>query len=163
MPSFTAIDFETATGYQNSACAVGIVMVERGKIIEEFYTLIQPPNNEYWLQNINIHGITPKHTRHSPTFSAIYPEIKKRLSKRVMVAHNESFDRNVLLKTMNHYQLNYSELYLTEKWECTCKIYRAKGFNPATLNACCRQLGIDLVHHEALSDARAAAKLYLLK
>lgn len=43
--TFTAIDFETATGHPESACAVGIVMVEEGVIVDEYYTLIQPPNN----------------------------------------------------------------------------------------------------------------------
>ena len=48
--TFTAIDFETATGHQNSACAVGIVTVESGIITNEFYSLIQPPRNEYMWQ-----------------------------------------------------------------------------------------------------------------
>ncbi len=34
--SFTAIDFETATANQNSACAVGLVVVEQGIIVDEF-------------------------------------------------------------------------------------------------------------------------------
>ena len=55
--SFTAIDFETATGHPESACAVGIVTVENGIIIDEYVTLIQPPNNEYWYRNIMCHGI----------------------------------------------------------------------------------------------------------
>jgi len=163
MLSFTAIDFETATGFQNSACSVGIISVNGGKITDEFYTLIKPPHNEFWWQNIRIHGITAEKTRKAPVFDEIYDEIKKRLAGRVIVAHNESFDRNVLKKTMNYYYLDYAELNLSDKWECTYKIYRAKGYKPATLSTCCQYMGIELVHHEALSDARAAAKLYLLK
>jgi len=163
MPSFTAIDFETATSHYTSACAVGIVTIERGKIIEEFYSLIQPPGNLYQWQNVRVHGITPQQTKDLPTFEGLYPEIRKRLIGRVMVAHNESFDRNVLKKTMDYYRLNYHELNLTEMWECTCKIYKAKGFRPVKLNACCERMGISLNHHEALSDARAAAQLYLMK
>ncbi len=163
MSTFTAIDFETATGYQNSACAVGIVTVEAGAIIDEFFTLIRPPHNEFWWQNIRVHGITPEKTKKAPAFDEVYDEIKKRLTRRIIVAHNESFDRNVLKNTMNHYYLDYAELNLADKWECTCKIYRAKGFQPATLSVCCQHMGIELNHHEALSDARAAACLYLLK
>ena len=47
--SFAAIDFETATGYMESACAVGIVTVTDGEITDEYYSLIQPPENEYCL------------------------------------------------------------------------------------------------------------------
>ena len=162
MSTFIAIDFETATGYAHSACAVCIVTVENGEITEEYYTLIQPPDNEYWYRNIMVHGIKPVETLDIPTFDDIFPEIQKRLYGRKIVAHNEAFDRNVLIKTMKYYGLYYDELELADKWECTCRIYRAKGYKPANLKYCSERNGIELNHHEALSDARACAKLYLL-
>lgn len=160
--NFTAIDFETATGHPHSACAVGIVTVNDGIITEEYYTLIQPPDNEYWYRNIMVHGIKPVETLDKPMFDELYPEIHKRLFGRKIVAHNEAFDRNVLAKTMRWYGLYYDELEIAEKWECTCRIYRAKGYKPANLKACSDRNGIALNHHEALSDARACAKLYML-
>ena len=161
--TFTAIDFETATGHFHSACAVGIVTVENGIITEEYYTLIQPPNNEYSYHNIMVHGIKPIQTLQEKTFDDLFPEIKKRLLGKTIVAHNEQFDRNVLMKTMQYYGLYYDELELADCWECTCKIYRAKGYKPANLKYCSERNNIALNHHEALSDARACAKLYLLK
>ncbi len=160
--NFTAIDFETATGHPHSACAVGIVTVNDGIITEEYYTLIQPPDNEYWYRNIMVHGIKPVETLDKPMFDDLYPEIYKRLFGRKIVAHNEAFDRNVLAKTMHWYGLYYDELEIADKWECTCRIYRAKGYKPANLKACSDRNGIALNHHEALSDARACAKLYML-
>lgn len=159
--NFTAIDFETATGKRSSACAVGIVTVENGAITEEYYSLIQPPANEYFGMNIGVHGITPQDTRNAPTFYELYPEIRKRLQGRTMVAHNEVFDRSVLKRTMEYYDLYYGELELADRWECTMRIYKAKGFIPYRLNSCCERLGIPLKHHEALSDAIGCAKLYL--
>lgn len=161
--NFTAIDFETATGKRNSACAVGIVTVENGEITEEYYSLIQPPRNEYFGMNIAVHGIQPQDTIDAPTFDVLYPEIQKRLQNRTMVAHNEVFDRSVLKRTMEHYDLYYGELGLAQRWECTMRIYKAKGFLPYRLNSCCERLGIPLNHHEALSDAIGCAKLYLRK
>ena len=161
--TFTAIDFETATGYPESACAVGIVTVNDGIIVEEYYTLIQPPNNEYWYRNIMVHGIKPIETINEKTFDQLFPEIQKRLFGRKIVAHNEAFDRKVLTKTMRAYGLYYDELELADMWECTCKIYRKKGYKPANLKHCSDLNNIELVHHEALSDARACAKLYLLQ
>lgn len=161
--TFTAIDFETATGFHHSACAIGIVTVENGSIVDEYYSLIQPPNNEYWYQNVMVHGIKPIETRNEKTFDQVFPEIKKRLLGRKIVAHNEQFDRNVLAKTMRYYGLDYDDLELADRWECTCKIYRSKGYKPANLKYCCELNNISLNHHEALSDARACAKLYLLK
>lgn len=159
---FTAIDFETATGHPHSACAVGIVTVQQGIITDEYYTLIQPPDNEYWYRNVMVHGIRPAETLNDPLFDDLYPEIHKRLYGRTIVAHNEVFDRNVLQKTMRWYGLYYDELEIADKWECTCRIYRAKGYKPANLKACSERNGIALNHHEALSDARACAKLYML-
>ncbi|HEX8268271.1 MAG TPA: 3'-5' exonuclease [Flavobacterium sp.] len=159
--TFTAIDFETATGYPESACAVGIVMVENGTVIDEFHTLIQPPNNEYWYRNTMVHGIRPAQTINGKTFDTVFPEIHKRIFGKKIVAHNEAFDRNVLTKTMKYYGLYYDELELADRWECTCKIYRQKGYKPANLKYCSDRNNINLVHHEALSDARACAQLYL--
>jgi DNA polymerase-3 subunit epsilon len=159
--NFTAIDFETATGKRNSACAVGMVVVKNGYVQDEYYSLIQPPENMYWWRNTQVHGIRPADTLHSPTFFDIFPEIQKRLSGTIPVAHNESFDRSVLRHTMVYYGLDYDMLKLPLRWECTMKIYRAAGFRPYKLNACCERMGVSLNHHEALSDARACAQLYL--
>ena len=159
--NFTAIDFETATGKRYSACAVGIATVENGIIVDEYNSLIQPPDNEYLYYNSEVHGITEDDTDNTSLFPDIYPEIKKRITGKIIVAHNESFDRSVLQKTMEYYDLDYSELNLSNQWECTLKIYRAKGYNPASLDVCCKKQGIELNHHEALSDARGCAMLYL--
>lgn len=161
--TFTAIDFETATRNPESACAVGIVTVNDGVITDEYYTLIQPPNNQYSYHNILVHGINSAHTKNEKNFHDHFSEMRKRLFGRTIVAHNESFDRNVLIRTMQHYGLYYDELEIADRWECTCKIYRAKGYKPANLKYCSDRNNIQLNHHEALSDARACAKLYLLR
>ena len=66
--NFTALDFETATGKRSSACAIGIVTVEDGKITDEYHSLIQPPENDYFGMNIAVHGIRPQDTLNAPTF-----------------------------------------------------------------------------------------------
>jgi len=156
---FTAIDFETAT--RHHICAVGIVTVENGIISDEYHSLIQPPNNEYNWHTTQVHGIEPDDTADAPFFDEVYPEIKKRLCGRTIVAHNESFDRSVLQKTLADCGIDYSDLEISDSWECTLKIYREKGYKPANLAACCKIQKIKLKHHEALSDARACAQLYL--
>lgn len=162
--TFTAIDFETATNNRNSACAVGIITVENGQITDEYHTLIQPPNNEYSWYTIQVHGITPDKTENALTFIEVYPEIKKRLQGKIVVAHNESFDRSVLQKTMAEIGIAYSELELSERWECTMKLCRANDKYPSgKLDECCAVDNIELQHHEALSDARACAELYVRK
>lgn len=159
--TFTSIDFETATSFH--PCSVGIVTVENGIIVDEFVSLIKPPNNLYNPYTIQVHGIYPSHTVNAKSFAQVFPEIKKRLQNRVVVAHNESFDRNVLAKSMALHGLDYGDLNIASRWECTVKIYKAKGLKPTKLSDCCRAMNIALNHHEALSDARACAKLYILR
>ena len=76
---YVAIDFETATSERYSICSVGIVTVTGGIIMEKYFSLIQPPKNEYTNICVSIHGITPNNTINAPTFPEIYPEIKKRV------------------------------------------------------------------------------------
>ena len=53
-------------------------------------------------------------TSNAPEFSTIYPEIKNRLLGHQVVAHNESFDRSVLVRTMQLNQLNDFDLDLDQ-------------------------------------------------
>ena len=45
MRDFAAIDFETANNERTSVCSVGVVIVRDGKIVDTFYSLIQPEPN----------------------------------------------------------------------------------------------------------------------
>ena len=159
--TFTTIDFELATAKYNSVCAVGIVDVVDGKIVNEFYSLVQPPQNRYMWQTSRVHGIKPKHTAQAPTFIDLFPSIKDLLVSKHMVAHDELLDRSVLKETMNFYNLPFEELGLEPVWECTSKIDRSLGFERTKLSICCELMGVELKHHDALSDARATAELYL--
>lgn len=157
--NFVAIDFETAKLHH--ICAVGIVTVENSQIVDEYYTLVQPPYNEYNWHTIQVHGIQPQDTEDAPTFPEIFEEVYKRLKGKVVVAHNESFDRNVLRKTMDDYKLGSEELGLTKRWECTMRRARKAKYASSKLNECCKIHNIALNHHEALSDARACALLFI--
>ncbi len=163
MNNFVAIDFETANAQRNSACAVGIVTVTNNIITDEYYSLIQPPKNEYNYHNIQVHGIRPADTLNAPTFEDIYFEVKRRLQNQIIIAHNEAFDRSVLQKTMEFYQLNYTQLNIGNKWDCTYRIFKMKGIKPTKLSDCAKHFNLELNHHEALSDARVCAQLYMLK
>lgn len=151
MRDFTAIDFETAQGNRWSICQVGLVRIEHGIIVNEINLLVQPPNNYYWNRFIDIHGITPRDTAHAPTFDKVWHKIEPFIRNQAVVAHNGlAFDFPVLEKTLDYYgiQLPYYEKH------CTYKLYRD---NLASL---CQQHSIPLNHHDALSDARACAKLF---
>lgn len=150
--TFTSIDFETAQGFRHSICQVGIVRVENGIITEEINLLVQPPDNYYWAKFIDIHGITPNDTANEPTFDKIWHQIEHLIKGQDVVAHNGiSFDFPVLEKTLEYYRMlapHYNK-------HCTYRIYND---NLASL---CKAYDIPLNHHDALSDAKACAELFL--
>lgn len=151
--SFTAIDFETAQGSRCSICQVGLIRVEQGKIAKEINLLVQPPQNYYWSRMVQIHGITPMDTCNAPFFDEIWHLIEPYIKYQTVVAHNGlAFDFPVLKSTLEYYELQEPEY---EK-KCTYRIYRSN------LAALCQKHNIALNHHDALSDARACAKLYLM-
>ena len=149
--SFTAIDFETAQGKRWSVCQVGIVKVENGKVVDTFKSLIKPPGNEYFWMNTNIHGINASMTVNSPTFKSLWTQIKPFIHNQNLVAHNAAFDVSCLKQTLDYYALPHPVF----NQHCTLKIY-GEG-----LSDLCDQFGIELEHHDALSDAMACAELFL--
>lgn len=150
--NFIAIDFETALSSKHP-CQIGIVVVKNGTITERISHYIQPPNNKYFHGCIKIHGITPAKTKDQPLFPEVWKEIKHYFDVNVIVAHNLSFDLRVLYHILDLYNLDYPK-FIGEN--CT---YEITGYN---LSDACKINSIPLDHHEALSDAEACAKLFLM-
>jgi len=104
--TFTALDFETATGSGTSICQVGLVRVVAGTVVETFTSLIQPPDNRYWYQfTKDIRGIGPAMTETSPTFAESWPHWKHWIEGQLVVAHNLSFDQTCIDRTLEYYEL----------------------------------------------------------
>lgn len=160
--NFTAIDFETATPSRNSACSLALVRVENKKIVDEYQTLIRPPGNYYYHPFTNIHGLSSVDTGSSLLFPEIFIKIIPRLKNQLLVAHNASFDSKVLKQTAELYGMKKELGDLSLKWDCSLRQARDYGLSPANLAACAEHFDISLNHHQALSDARACAKIYLL-
>lgn len=47
MQDFAAIYFETVNERRSCVCSIGVVIVRNGKIVDKFYSLIQPLPNYY--------------------------------------------------------------------------------------------------------------------
>jgi DNA polymerase-3 subunit epsilon len=151
MPTITAIDFETAQPKRWSVCQVGLVRVEAGVVMQGVNLLMRPPDNCYSGFNIAVHGITARDTECEPGFDVVWPQIRKWIEGQIVVAHNMAFDGSCLKQALEFYGLAQPSY---EK-RCTYKLFKKR------LNDCCEEFGIPLDHHDALSDARACAALYL--
>ena len=157
LPSFAAIDFETANPARGSACAVAVVRVEDGRVTRSQAQLLRPPTAEFLFTSI--HGITWEMTVKQPTFLDYWPELKKQLDGvDFLAAHNASFDASVLEACCRQAGVDCPQY----SFRCTVKeSRRAWGIFPTKLPDVCRYLGISLNHHDALSDATACAKIML--
>jgi DNA polymerase-3 subunit epsilon len=155
LTDFVAIDFETADHDADSACAVGLVRVREGKIIEEASRLIRPPRQR--IVFTEIHGLTWRRLKGEPAFGQVWPELIPLLDgASCLVAHNAPFDRGVLLACCGAAGIDPPAL----PFACTVRLARrAWGVYPTKLPDVCRHLAIRLKHHDPLSDARAAAQI----
>lgn len=149
--NFVAIDFETMTAEHTSACAVGLVKVVEGVIIQEFYTLINPIPDNRDKVNTFVHGITKEQTALAPTFADLYPPIMAMIGDLPIACHNKGSDITILEACMQHNNLRGIN---TSNHICTFEL------TGLSLPDACAKYGIEMgCHHNALDDARACAKI----
>ena len=154
---FCAIDFETANRGKDSACQVGIVRVEGGAVAREVSLMIRPP--EDWFEFTHIHGITWEDVGSQPDFAGRWPEMDQALrGTGFLAAHNAPFDRGVLEACCDRIGVVSPPM----PWVDTVKVARKVwDIFPTKLNNVCDYFGVELNHHEALSDARACAGIVI--
>jgi DNA polymerase-3 subunit epsilon len=154
---FLALDFETANYYGDSACALGLAVVENGQIVRSNAYLIKPPYT--WFHFTYIHGIKWNDVQHQPTFGEQWPVFLEYFEGvDFVVAHNAGFDKGVLKACCQRYGLEVPDL----EFKCTVRLSRSVlGIYPTKLPMVCKQLGIELKHHDALSDTLACAMIMM--
>ncbi len=158
--NFTVIDFETANSKRASACALGLVKVKNGQIIEKNEWLIRPKDMHFNGMNIAIHGIRPEDVENEPEFDTLYfNEIKEKLEGELVIAHNASFDMSVLRNTFDLYGIEYP----TFEYLCTVKIGKKTWLDLPNhkLDTLSKFLRYSFKHHDALDDCLACANVLI--
>lgn len=157
--NFVAIDFETANYNPASACAMGIVVVENGKITDERYRLIRPFDMTFSWRNIQVHGIRPEDVENEPEFYRYWKSIRSYLSRGQIIAHNAAFDTKVLKSVLELYNLEIPDF----EYQCSVKIARRtwQGWRSYSLDNVARKLGFTFKHHHALEDSQMCANVVL--
>ncbi len=156
-PIFVAIDFETADYQPDSACAVGLVRVENWDVTARVSRLIRPPRSSIHFSYL--HGITWDHVKNEPPFADVWSDAQSILDgAEFLVAHNAGFDRGVLAACCAAARLPMPPA----PFVCSMREARRRwGIYPTKLPHVCARLGIPLRHHDALSDAEAAARIII--
>lgn len=151
-----AIDFETSGYYAHSACAIGLARVEDGRVTATFYSLIRPPSSRIYFSRV--HGLTWKDLKNAPTLPEIWPNILAFIGDAsFLLAHNASFDRNVLLACGRAFSIRMPA------WPFLCTLKGSRKvlkISSRSLDSVCAHFGLDLRHHHAESDAIACALIF---
>lgn len=159
--NFTAIDFETANGSPSSPCAVGLVKVSAGKIIDSYQTLIQPPYPHDWFEpgNIKIHGIKPSDVLSAPNWETALGEMIEFISGDDLMAHNAGFDMGVLLASIQTIDAEIPDLRYGCSLLMARKTYNLESYR---LNQVAYAIGHEeFDHHDALADSDACARIVI--
>ena len=156
---FTAIDFETANSHPSSACAVGLVRVRAGVVVDRVDWLIRPPaaHGGFLPFNVKIHGITAQMVAESPDWAGQLEELRAFIGDDIAVAHNASFDMGVIRAACAESVTPTPRL----KYLCSVQVSRKTYEIPShrlPLSAAAAGYGA-FPHHDALADAEACAAI----
>lgn len=158
---FTAIDFETANRFLGSPCAVGLVRVRDGAVVEERSASMRPPRTRSAFDpgHTRIHGITARAVAHRPFFDELWPRIEAWIlaedRDELVLAHNAAFDMGVIRAACAETGTPHAPL----AYACSLALAR-RGYDLPSyaLPRAAEAAGVPLRrHHDALEDARACA------
>ena len=155
---YIVFDVETPNRYNDRMSAIGISIVEDGKIVEEMFSYVNPeePFDDF---NTELTGISAETVTDAPTFPELWKQIEGLMGSGTLVAHNAPFDMGVLKKCLQDYGILWKD---QAQYCCTVQIGRRElpGMKHS-LDSMCRYYGIELDHHKADSDSHAAAEILL--
>lgn len=158
MYRYVVFDVETPNRYNNRMSAIGISVIEDGRITEEYFSYVNPETFfDYF--NVRLTGISEQTVADAPAFPELWSEIEPILSSGILVAHNAIFDLGVLKKCLQDYGIQWKE---SVRYCCTARMGRVLLPDMRhRLNDLCAYYGIALDHHKADSDSHACAEILL--
>ena len=158
--NFIALDFETANSSRLSVCSIGLVKVENGKIVDEFYSLVKPTPFNFEPLLTKIHGLTEVDCLNAPEFKYLWPSVSSWFHNQVILGHNVSFEKSVLKHLSLEYQIDFNVM------DFLCTLNISRKLLPELENHKLPKIYNHLFnkkmrHHIALDDARAAAEIMI--
>ncbi len=155
---YIVFDVETPNRYNSRISSIGISVVEDGRVVQDYSSLVDPEQPFDWY-NTRLTGINEETVFDAPAFPELWREIEPVMSSGILVAHNASFDIGVLRRCLESYELEWKPYV-----RGICTVVMGRTLLPGIshrLNDMCERFGIELNHHRADSDSRACAELLL--
>lgn len=154
---FAAVDVETANDDPGSICEIGIVIIEDGREVERYNTLVDP-RCRFGLHQTRVHGITSEKVAGCPSWGMIAGRVRDVLGELPVAAHS-GFDRRALKAACGERHFPA----LRSDWIDTTTVLRRAwpeqfgGRRPCSLSAAAEFFNVTFSHHKALDDARMSA------
>lgn len=158
---FTAIDFETANSSNASACAVGLVRVRDGEIVDQTGWLIRPPagHDQFFELNTRIHGIREEDVAFAPTWPEQLRSLVSFAGDDILVAHNAGFDMAVLKRASEASGVDCPAYRYACSLQVARKVYSLDSYRLPFVAA---EAGFaEFAHHNATADALACAHVMI--
>ncbi|CEK34378.1 DNA polymerase III subunit epsilon,DNA polymerase III subunit epsilon,DNA polymerase III, alpha subunit, Gram-positive type,Exonuclease [[Clostridium] sordellii] len=159
-----SIDFETANSKRSSVCSIGFVVEENDNIIFEDEILIDP-KVEFSKICTRIHGIKESDVKGCLTWNKAWPIVESYITENTLIiGHNlRSMEIPCIKQECERYNMKPHPIILDKKKTFdTLRLAQGilKDVENYKLDTLSKFFGIDLTHHNALSDAKACLQLY---
>ena len=155
---WAVVDVETTgLGRTDRVISVGVYQLDpRGEVQDHWYATVNPERDPgpVW-----IHGLTSDMLEGSPTFPGVAEELSRRLTGRVLVAHNALFDWSMISREY----ARMSDRAPIEQRLCTIVLSRDLGLPLPNhkLGTLAEHFGVETRRaHHALDDARVLAEIF---
>lgn len=153
---YVAFDVETTGfGKNDRIVEIGFVAFKNDKVLEEWSTLINPLRD---VGKTNIHGITPSMVSTAPLFEDVINDVFRMINRRVLVAHQFSFDARMLIQELIRANTEGD----IGKGFCTMiASRRLLAGTGDSLASTCAELRVESIKaHSALGDARMTMQIF---
>ena len=156
---YAALDLECATSDTGNICEVGAVVMEDGKEVGRFRSLVRPVVESFgdW-QRWNF-DYSLKDTLKAPAFPEVWARVADMIGDSPVVAHNAGV---VECKHLGHVFSFYDmDPGLSPNFYCTFELARTQwtNFPKHGIKHVARHFGWKLDHHNPESDARVCAAI----
>lgn len=156
---FLTIDFEVASRYEYSPCAVSIYNFTKTSCNKLLSTLINPGDVFFDPKLTELHGITKDMVQDAPSVEEVMKNICTIIKDKFLFAHNATYDIHKIIDGCNYYNIVIPNFKYADSLMVAKRTW--KGLINYKLNTICEFLNIELAHHNADSDAIACGKIIL--
>lgn len=174
---YWALDLETggldpATG---AVLAVGMVPIREGlvRLGDAYYSLVRPEEGRaIHPDSVRAHQLVWGEVREAPVISQVLPEIDRRLREGVLLVHHRALDVAFLRGAFARARLSWPKPRVVDTVDLLMKVARRNRFRNPELPDRIPTLNLTRVRqeyglpeyqaHDALTDAVAAAELFLV-